>query len=136
MFSYVLDDNNNYQLINRDTREIIFSCGPEIAVCFSFDGEHSVMHKHGTSKKIYQWFSKANRKYLAAGLGPDFKLIHGAIPLDVIDKTINNTGWLDLYIKKTNLADAIKASPKSHQFRLVKKDGWEGWIAEDFREKS
>lgn len=79
--------------------ELLFSTTePAIA----FDQECYVLHKHGDSVKIFDWYSKSKAIFLQAGI--HISVIASAKwDLEELNRCINSSGYTKTFIKNNNL---------------------------------
>lgn len=129
MLIYTLHDNESYRLLDESPGEILFVVGPPplIAIGFSWDGTRSVMHKHGSPKPVEAWRKRQNAAYKAAGLNDELYTIIGELDVDSLNRIIDTTGYLDLYLRDAGCLEAMDGHPDCRSFELLSKDGWTGW---------
>lgn len=129
MFRYILHSDGSYQHLDERTGELLFTIGPPplTAVGFSWDGKHSVMHKHGLPGSVKAWRKRYSDIYRAAGVDEELYTITGELDTTDLNRIIDTTSYLDLYLRNSGCLEAMDEHPDCRNFELFSKDGWTGW---------
>ena len=113
MFEYQLKDNK-YALYDTKENEII-SMNSQISILF--DKQDFVLLKYGNPELVKQTFDLMKQRYIEANLldfANDLSIISGNIDIDELNKIINCTGYLKVFLKKSeNLMKEEKSDRKS-----------------------
>ena len=87
-----------------DGEEMLTEAGGTVAIAYSED-DVVCLHKHGSPKAVYGWYEMARNKYQEAGFGEyadRLKVVEGKFSVEDLNKIINNTGFLELWLKRNS----------------------------------
>jgi len=103
MTHYEMD--GSVYLLKDENGRTIYGCD-EIAIGYSDDGHDAILHKHGSKELVEKWAIQTRNAYLKHGiedLAMEIKVFSGIIPVDKLNRILDTTGYLGIYLKEIGL---------------------------------